>query len=151
MTDAPLKTRLQEDIKEAMRAKDKPLLDTLRLMMAELKQKEVDERITLKDEDIIAIFDKMAKQHRDSITQYNEAQRSDLAEKEAFELEIILRYMPEQLSEEEIKQLITAAIAEVDAKSMKDMGKVMGLLKSKIQGRADFKVVSETIKNLLST
>jgi uncharacterized protein YqeY len=145
-----LKTRLNEDVKNAMRAKEKPRLATLRLITAAIKQREVDERIELVDADITAILDKMAKQRRESIAQYEKADRQDLIEQEKYEIGIIQEYLPEQLGEAEITTLIAAAIEETGASEMKDMGKVMGVLKPKLQGRADMGKVSGMIKQQLS-
>jgi len=143
-------TRLHEDVKSAMRSKDKPRLGTLRLITAAIKQREVDERITLDDAGLLAVLDKMLKQRKDSIDQYTKADRHDLAEKEQFEVGIIQEYMPAQLSEAEIAQMIDEAISATGASGMKEMGKVMGLLKPKLQGRADMSAVSGKIKAKLS-
>ena len=134
-----------------MRSKDKQRLAALRLIQAAFKQIEVDERIELDDTQSIAILDKMAKQHRDSIDQFEQAGRDDLVEKEQFELDIIETYLPEKLSEDEIKVMIESAIAETGAASIKDMGKVMGKLKGELQGRADMAQVSGLIKARLNT
>lgn len=134
-----------------MRSKDKRRLGALRLIQAAFKQKEVDERIELDDQLCIAILDKMAKQHRDSIEQFKQASRDDLIEQEQFELEIIEQYLPAQLSEQEINDLIEAAISDTGAESIKDMGKVMGKLKGELQGRADMGKVSGLIKSRLNT
>ena len=147
---SPLKARITEDMKAAMRAKDAPRLGTIRLILSAIKQVEVDTRKDLSDEDILAILDKMAKQRRESIEQYDKAGRDDLAGKERAELEIIQSYLPEPLSEAEIDALIDAAIGETGATGMKDMGKVMGLLKPKLQGRADMGAVSARVKARLS-
>ncbi|RMG54624.1 MAG: GatB/YqeY domain-containing protein [Gammaproteobacteria bacterium] len=147
---SPLKERITEDMKAAMRAKDSARLGTIRLILSAIKQVEVDTRKDLSDEDILAILDKMAKQRRESIEQYDKAGRDDLAGKERAELEIIQSYLPEQLSEAEIDALIDAAISETGASGMKDMGKVMGLLKPKMQGRADMGAVSARVKARLS-
>lgn len=147
--EAPLKTRILDDTKTAMKAKDKDRLSVLRLITAALKQKEIDERITLTDTHILSILDKMVKQRRDSITQYTKAQREDLVAVEEYEIGIISQYLPEPLSEADIDTHIADAIAKTGASSMQDMGKVMGLLKDPLQGRADFKVVSEKIKAAL--
>ncbi len=147
---SPLKARITEDMKAAMRAKDAPRLGTIRLILSAIKQVEVDTRKDLSDEDILAILDKMAKQRRESIEQYERAGRDDLAGKERAELEIIQSYLPEPLSEAEIDALIDAAIGETGAAGMKDMGKVMGLLKPKLQGRADMGAVSARVKARLS-
>ncbi len=133
-----------------MRNREKELLAVLRLITAAIKQVEVDQRIELNDRQVIAVLDKLAKQHRDSIEQYNKAERADLAEKERFELGIVQSYLPAALSEEEIAQLIQDAIAETGANDMKDMGKVMGILKSKAQGRADMGKLSAQVKAQLS-
>lgn len=145
-----LKTRIQDDVKAAMKAKDKERLVTLRLITAAIKQREVDDRAELNEEQVLAILEKMIKQRRDSIAQYESAGRQELADQEKSEIAIIETYMPEGLSEEEIAELITQAIAETGAESMRDMGKVMGLLKPKMQGRADMGKVSGLIKQKLS-
>ena len=145
-----LKTRIQDDVKAAMKAKDKDRLVTLRLITAAIKQREVDDRAELNEEQVLAILEKMIKQRRDSIAQYESAGRQELADQEKSEIAIIETYMPEGLSEEEIAELITQAIAETGAESMRDMGKVMGLLKPKMQGRADMGKVSGLIKQKLS-
>ena len=143
-------SRINEDVKSAMRNKDKERLGTLRLITAAIKQKEVDERISLDDADVLAVLDKMLKQRKDSIEQYSKAGRQDLADKEQYEVGIIQEYMPAQLSEAEIAQMIEEAISETGASGMKEMGKVMGLLKPKLQGRADMGQVSQQIKSRLS-
>ncbi len=147
---ADIKSRISDDVKAAMRSKDKEKLGALRLIQAAFKQKEVDERIELDDQQAIAILDKMAKQHRDSIEQFSQANRDDLVEKEQYELDIIETYLPAQLSEAEIKEMIETAIADTGAESMKDMGKVMGKLKGELQGRADMSQVSGMIKARLN-
>jgi uncharacterized protein len=148
---ADIKSQISDDVKAAMRSKDKKRLGALRLIQAAFKQKEVDERIELNDEQVIVILDKMAKQHRDSISQFKDANRNDLVEIEQFELEIIDAYLPAKLSDEEISSLIEAAISKTGAESIKDMGKVMGMLKGELQGRADMGKVSGLIKAKLST
>ncbi len=145
-----LKQRINDDVKSAMRNREKELLAVLRLITAAIKQVEVDQRIELDDQQVIAVLDKLAKQHRDSIEHYNKAERADLVEKERFELVIVQSYLPAALSEEEIAQLIQDAIAETGANDMKDMGKVMGILKSKAQGRADMGKLSAQVKAQLS-
>ncbi|MEQ8288197.1 MAG: GatB/YqeY domain-containing protein [Gammaproteobacteria bacterium] len=147
---ADIKSRISDDVKAAMRSKDKEKLGALRLIQAAFKQKEVDERIELDDQQAIAILDKMAKQHRDSIEQFSQANRDDLVAKEQYELDIIETYLPAQLSEAEIKEMIETAIADTGAESMKDMGKVMGKLKGELQGRADMSQVSGMIKARLN-
>lgn len=147
---ADIKSQISDDVKAAMRSKDKERLGALRLIQAAFKQKEVDERIELNDEQVIVILDKMAKQHRDSITQFKEANRDDLVEIEQFELDIIDAYLPAKLSDDEISALIEGAISRSGAESIKDMGKVMGMLKGELQGRADMGKVSGLIKAKLS-
>lgn len=151
MSDTSLKQRINDDVKTAMRNKDKERLATLRLITAAIKQKEVDERIELDDDQVIGVLEKMLKQHKDSIEQYENAGRSELADKEKTELVLIQEYMPAQLSEAEITALIDEAIAETGASEMKEMGKVMGLLKPKLAGRADMGQVSALIKAKLSS
>lgn len=145
-----LKTRIQDDVKAAMKAKDKARLTTLRLITAAIKQREVDERIELDDEQVLAVLEKMLKQRRDSITQYESAGRQELADQEKSEIAIIETYMPEGLSDEEITAMVDAAVSESGAASVRDMGKVMGLLKPKMQGRADMGQVSGLVKQKLS-
>ena len=145
-----LKQRIQDDVKDAMKAKDKPRLATLRLVTAAIKQREVDERIEMDDTQVLAILEKMIKQRRDSIAQYEQAGRTELAAQEQSEIQIIQAYMPEGLSDDEIAALIDTAIADSGASSMKDMGKVMGQLKPKIQGRADMGQVSALVKQKLN-
>jgi uncharacterized protein len=147
---AELKQRINDDVKIAMREKDKDRLTTLRMIMAAIKQKEVDERIELDDTQILAVLDKMAKQHRDSINQFQQAGRNDLVEKENRELAIVQTYLPTQLSDAEIQQVLQEAIQESDASSMQDMGKVMAILKPKLQGRADMGKISGLVKTRLS-
>jgi uncharacterized protein len=145
-----IKEQLNNDVKDAMRAKDKNLLSTLRLITAAVKQIEVDERIDVDEERMLAILDKMTKQRKESIAQYEKANREDLVAQEQFELGVIAKYMPEPLSTTEVEQLISEAIANTGAEKMADMGKVMGQLKSKLQGRADMAQVSALIKAKLS-
>ena len=146
---AEITQRINEDVKAAMRSKDKERLLTLRMILAAIKQKEVDERIVLDDTQVLAVLDKMAKQHHDSIDQFKQAGRDDLVEKETAELAIIQAYLPAQLSGEEIQQLIQQAIQETGASTMQDMGKVMGILKPKLQGRADMGKISGLVKSQL--
>ena len=145
-----LTARINDDVKAAMKAKDKARLGVLRLITAAIKQREIDERITLNGEQVLAVLEKMIKQRKDSIAQYEKAGRDELAQQEAFEIGIIQAYMPEQLSDDEIDALITEAISSSGAESMKDMGKVMGLLKPKLAGRADMGAVSGKIKAKLA-
>lgn len=149
MTES-LKHKITEDMKTAMRAKDKPRLGVIRLIQAAIKQKEVDERIEVDDQQIIAILDKMLKQRRDSLAQYEKANRQDLVDQEAFEIEIIQTYMPQALTEAELTDLIETAITETEAASIKDLGKLMAYLKSKVQGRTDMRALSANLKQRLS-
>ena len=145
-----LKQRIQDDMKAAMKASDKRKLGAVRLMLAAIKQREVDERIELDDTQVLAVLDKMVKQRRDSIEQYTKADREDLAEQERYEVGICQEYLPEALSEEELIALVEAAIADTNATSMKDMGKVMGQVKPEAQGRADMGAVSKLVKQRLA-
>ena len=137
-------------MKDALRGRDKPRLGVIRLILAAVKQREVDERIELDDAQINAVLDKMSKQRRDSLDQFEKAGRDDLVEQEKFELGILKAYLPEPLSDAEIGALIEEAVQTTGASSIKDMGKVMGLLKSKLQGRADMGAVSGKIKARLT-
>jgi len=141
-----LKARIKEEMKAAMRAKAKQRLGTIRLIQADIKRIEVDERIEIDDARLLAVLDKMCKQRRDSITQYTDAGRIDLADIEAAEIVVIQEFLPAQLSAEELNGMIAAAIESSGAESMKDMGKVMGILKPQLQGRADMGEVSKQIK-----
>jgi uncharacterized protein YqeY len=145
-----LKTRITEDMKAAMRAKDAPRLSAIRLILAAVKQREVDERKDLTDADIVTVLDKMGKQRRDSISQYDAAGRQDLADAERFELNLLQEYMPKALSDAEIEQAVDAALAESGAAGPQDMGKVMGLLKPRLAGRADMTAVSRRVKARLA-
>jgi uncharacterized protein YqeY len=145
-----LKQRIQADVTAAMRAKDKARLSALRLVTAAIKQLEVDSRSELDDAGVLSVLEKMLKQRRDSLEQYESAGRTDLADQERFEIEIIETYMPEALPAGELESLIDAAIAETGAQSMRDMGKVMGVLKPRVQGRADMGAVSATVKQKLA-
>ena len=147
---SPLKQRIQLDVTDAMRAKDKARLGTLRLVTAAIKQIEVDTRDELDDPGVLAVLEKMLKQRRDSLQQYSDAGRQDLADQESYEIGIIEAYMPAALPAEELAGLIDAAIAEAGAETMRDMGKVMGLLKSQVQGRADLGAVSASVKQKLA-
>ncbi|OQX31906.1 MAG: glutamyl-tRNA amidotransferase [Candidatus Sedimenticola endophacoides] len=144
-----LKQRITDDMKSAMKAGDKPRLGAIRLLLAAIKQREVDERIELNDEQVLAVLDKMVKQRRDSIAQYEKAARPDLAEQEQFEIDVLQEYLPEALGEEEIAAMIAEAITGSGAETMRDMGKVMGQLKPKLQGRADIGAVSALVKQQL--
>jgi len=147
---SPLKQRIQSDVTDAMRAKDKARLGTLRLVTAAIKQIEVDTRDELDDPGVLAVLEKMLKQRRDSLQQYTDAGRGDLADQESFEIGIIEAYMPAALPAQELAALIDAAIAEAGAESMRDMGKVMSVLKIELAGRADMSVVSALVKARLS-
>ena len=145
-----LKERINEDMKTAMRAGETVTRDAIRLLNAAIKQKEVDERVTLDDADVVAVIDKMLKQRRDSISQYEAAGRQDLADAEKREIEVLIRYMPAGLSAEEIAAAIKAAIAETGASGASDMGKVMAVLKPRLAGRADMGDVSKQVRLALS-
>ncbi|HEL8443019.1 TPA: lpg2359 family Dot/Icm T4SS effector [Legionella pneumophila] len=145
-----IKEQINNDIKDAMRAKDKNLLNALRLISAAVKQIEVDERIEVDDERMLVILDKMSKQRKESIAQFEKASRDDLVAQEQFELNIISKYLPEPLTDNEIEELICDAIKSTGAEKMSDMGKVMAILKPKLQGRADMAQVSARIKAKLS-
>jgi uncharacterized protein YqeY len=145
-----LRLRVQDEIKVAMKAGDKPRLAVLRLLSAAVKQREVDERIELDDTQMLAVLEKMVKQRRESIDQYTKGGRADLAEQEEFEIGILREFMPELLSAEAVDAIIAEVLTEVGAASMKDMGKVMGPLKAKLQGRADMGQVSAQVKAKLS-
>ncbi len=150
MSKSESKIIIEQAMKTAMRAKDKERLGTIRLILAEIKRIEVDERIDLDGPAIIVLLDKMLKQRRDSISQFEQAGRDDLANKEASEIEVIQSFLPAQLSDTEISQLIDDAIAQSGAQGMQDMGKVMGLLKPQLQGRANIGQVSGNIKKRLA-
>jgi len=145
-----LKTQIADDMKAAMRAKDAPRLGAIRLLLAAMKQKEVDERVELTDTDVISIIEKMIKQRRDSITQYEAGGRKDLADAEKFEITVLQAYMPQALSEAEVAAAIAEAVQASGAKAMSDMGKVMAVLKPKLAGRADMGRVSALVKSKLA-
>ena len=145
-----LKNQISEDMKTAMKAKDSATLSAIRLLMAQIKQEEVDHRIELDDAGIIAAIDKMLKQRRDSITQYTQGGRQDLADKEQAEIDVLQRYLPQPLTEQEIDGLIDSAIQSSGASGMQAMGKVMALLKPQLTGRADVAAVSARVKARLS-
>jgi uncharacterized protein YqeY len=145
-----LKHTIFADMKTAMKSGDKARLGTIRLILAAIKQREVDERIELDDEKVIAALDKMIKQRRDSIAQFSKAGRADLAAQEQAEIEVIQAYMPDALSEGELKDLVSEAIRSTGAASIKDMGKVMAQLKSQTRGRADMGAVSTLVKQRLT-
>ena len=145
-----LKPQLTSDMKSSMKSGDKQRLGVVRLMLAAIKQIEVDERIELDDTRILAVLDKMAKQRRESISHYSDAGRDDLVAVEQAEIDLIQEYLPEALSESEINDLVEQSIATTGAASIKDMGKLMGVLKPQLQGRADMGKVSQLIKSRLS-
>ena len=145
-----LKAQISEDMKTAMRAKDSVRLGAIRLLQSAIKQREVDERIELTDADVIAVIEKMLKQRRDSIAAFESASRADLADIEKFEVSVLQTYMPKQLSDEELNQIITQVIADSGATGAKDMGKVVGLVRPLVAGVADMGKVSGLIKSRLS-
>ncbi len=144
-----LKARLQDDMKSAMRAKEQPRLDTIRLILSAVKQREVDERITLSDDQILTVLEKMLKQRRDSITQFRQAERHDLADKEEFEAKLIQHYLPTPLTDEELDVLIEQVVNAQQATTIKDLGKVIAAIKPQVQGRADLAQVSQRVKTRL--
>ncbi len=150
MAKSALQAQIHDAMKAAMRAKQKPRLGVIRLMQAEFKRIEVDERIELDDARVLAVLDKMVKQRRDSAKQYEDAGRSELAEQEIFEIDVIGEFLPQPLSDDEVAALIDQAITSSGASSMQDMGKVMGLLKPQLQGRADMGAASKLIKGKLA-
>jgi uncharacterized protein YqeY len=145
-----LKDQITEDMKNAMRAKDTARLGTIRLLLAAMKQKEVDERIELNDAAVVAIIEKLIKQRKDSIAQFQAAKRDDLVAIENAELSVLQTYMPEQMSEAEVAAVVAKAVAEVGASGPQDMGKVMGLVKAQLAGKADMGVVSAQVKAALT-
>ena len=145
-----LKIQIIDDMKSAMRSKDSPRLGTIRLLLAAIKQKEIDEQIELVDADIVSIIDKMLKQRRDSISAFSKADRKDLVEKEEFELKVLQDYMPLQFTEQEVEKAIVNAIESTGANSMKDMGAIMNILKPKLAGKANMADVSNKIKTKLT-
>lgn len=142
-----LKDTLKQAMKEAMRSKAKERLGAIRLIQAEIKRIEVDERVDLDDDRVLVVLDKMLKQRRDSISQYQAAERNDLADIEIFEVGVIQEFLPTQLNDDEITALIDEAISATGASAMKDMGKVMGIIKPKAQGRADMGAIGKLIKD----
>lgn len=146
MSESALKQRITEDMKSAMRGGDKRRLGVIRLILSAIKQREVDERIALDDAQIVAVLEKMIKQRRDSISQYQAANRQDLVEQESYEVGVLQEYMPAQLGAQEIDAMIDAAITAQGATSAKDMGKVMAALKPQMQGRADMGQVGAKVK-----
>jgi len=145
-----LREQLNEDIKTAMKAREADRLAALRLMLSAVKQREVDERITLDDAGVVSVVEKMIKQRKDSIAQYEKAARQDLADKEKYEISVIEAYLPKQLSQAEVEVVVAEAIASTGAKSPADMGKVMGVVKPKLAGKADMGKVSAIVKSKLA-
>lgn len=150
MSEALLKNRITEAMKTAMREKDRERLGTLRLILAAIKQIEVDERIELDDARVLAVLDKMVKQRRDSAQQYSDAQRQDLADRENAEITVIQEFLPTALTPDEVTAIVKDAVARSEASSMQDMGKVMALVKPEVQGRADMGDVSRIVKQILA-
>jgi uncharacterized protein len=145
-----LREQLNEDIKTAMKAREQEKLAALRLMLSEVKRKEVDERITLDDAAVIGVVEKMIKQRRDSIDQYDKAARRDLADKERYEISVLEAYLPQRLSQAEVESIVVEAIGSTGARSSADMGKVMAAVKPKVAGRADMGAVSALVKGKLA-
>ncbi|NCF11298.1 MAG: GatB/YqeY domain-containing protein [Gammaproteobacteria bacterium] len=145
-SDQPLKTRIREEMKDALRQGDRRRLSVIRLILAAVKQREIDDQVELDDAGVLGVLQKMTKQRRDSIDQYRAAEREDLADQERYEVDVIATYLPAQLDEAAVTAAIDAAVAETGAASMRDMGKVMGLLKSRLEGRADMGAVSAAVK-----
>jgi len=150
LADSALKSRINDDMKNAMRSREKERLGVIRLILAAIKQREVDERIELDDTQVLAVLDKMIKQRRDSIDQFEKAGRAELVAKEQAEVDVIQQYMPAELSESELDKLIKECVDSAGATGMQDMGKVMALLKPQVQGRADMGKVSQKVKAAIS-
>ena len=146
-----LKQLITDDMKLALKAQDKSALKAIRMILGAIKQKEIDERIELNDGQVMAVIQKMVKQRKDSIEQFTKGGRDDLAAKEKDQLEVIKQYLPEQLSEDKIREIVEAAVNSIQASSMQDMGKVMGAIKSELQGKADMGLVSQIVKTALSS
>jgi uncharacterized protein YqeY len=145
-----LKDQITEDMKTAMRAKDSERLGTIRLLLSAMKQKEVDERVTLDDAMVVAIVDKLIKQRKDSIEAFKKAERADLAEKEEAEMKVLQTYLPQRMSADEVLAAVKAIVAELGASGPGDMGKVMGVVKTKLAGKADMGAVSAAVKTALA-
>ena len=145
-----LRQTISEDMKSFMRAKDPARLGAVRLLQAAIKQKEIDDQVELKDEDILSVIQKMLKQRKDSIEAYQKASRDDLIAQEELEVEVLNKYMPEQLSDDEVNEIVTTVIQEMNVSEMKDMGKVVGALKSKLSGKADMANVSKIVRSKLA-
>jgi uncharacterized protein YqeY len=146
----PLRDQVNEDMKSAMKARETERLAALRLLLAALKQREVDERVTLDDAGVVSVVEKMIKQRKDSIAQYEKAERKDLADKERYEISVLEGYLPKQMSPQEVEAAVAEALAQSGARSPADMGKVMGVLKPRLAGRADMGKVSALVKAKLS-
>lgn len=149
MPPVPLKDQLSDDMKSALRAKDRERLAVLRMLLSAVKQRELDDQSQLDDAGVLAVIEKMVKQRRDAESQYREAGRTELADAEAAEIVVLESYLPEQLSQAELDAMVAAAVTETGAASMQDMGRVMGALKPKVQGRADMGAVSAAVKSRL--
>ena len=145
-----LKSQIEQDMRSALKARNATQLSTLRLLMAAMKQHEIDRRLDLADADVLSIIEKMIKQRRESIRIFLEAERKELADKEQTELDVLVTYMPEQLTDAEVRKAVQDAIAKTNAEGPRDMGKVMGLLKSELSGKADFSSISGIVKESLS-
>ena len=145
-----LRQTISEDMKSFMRAKDTARLGAVRLLQAAIKQKESDDQVELKDDDILSVSQKMLKQRKDSIEAYQKASRDDLIAQEELEVEVLNKYMPEQLSDDEVNEIVTTVIQEMNVSEMKDMGKVVGALKSKLSGKADMANVSKIVRSKLA-
>lgn len=145
-----IKQTISEDMKTFMRAKDKARLGAVRLLQASIKQKEIDDRVELTDDQVLSVIQKMLKQRKDSIEAYQKADRQDLIDQEQLEIDVLSKYMPEPLTDDEVSKIIDEVISEVNATDMKDMGKVVGVLKSKISGRADMGQVSKIVREKLT-
>tara|TARA_Y100000766_G_scaffold254258_1_gene239605 strand:+ start:293 stop:748 length:456 start_codon:yes stop_codon:yes gene_type:complete len=150
MADRTIRPLIEEAVKASMKNRDKETTSTLRMAMSELKKEEIDKRINLEDEQVIEILQRMIKQRKDSYSQFSDAGRSELAEKEQNEINILSNFLPEQLSEEELYSIVLEVIEETEAEGPQDMGKVMGLLKQRIQGNADMGLVSKIVKENLT-
>jgi uncharacterized protein YqeY len=145
-----IKQTISEDMKTFMRAKDTARLGAVRLLQASIKQKEIDDRVELTDDQVLSVIQKMLKQRKDSIEAYQKADRQDLIDQEQLEIDVLSKYMPEPLTDDEVSKIIDEVISEVNATDMKDMGKVVGVLKSKISGRADMGQVSQIVREKLT-
>jgi uncharacterized protein YqeY len=150
MPDSPLKTRIQEEMKQAMRAKDKLRLAVIRFLLAAVKKQEIDTKNTLKDIEILGIIQKLIKQYRETLILYRQSAREDLIEQQQFEIDVLSEYLPPQMSDDKIEALITETIATLKATSMQEMGKVMAILKDSLQGQADMSQVSKKVRERLS-